>query len=508
MSSRQERLEFEANDYYACLNLDVGASEAEVKRHFRQLALVWHPDKHPEGACKQRATDIFQQINKANEVLSDRQQRSRYDACWYQKHSGRHRVVPEWALKAGAGRSSGRASSVESVGSVGSVGSFDDGPLTGFSEASRVRAGSVRRPGSVPPDPFTNAPPTSRAAPSDPGRRFSDSGPARDFQQFSAGASSRPQESPRPQQDASFTGSGAPSRPSGSAGAWDGLRGGSLRASRMQAAREEWARENDRREAEFEAVDKARREKEKQELRKREQARAAEQAEWLKRERARQSEAKRKAKPPSPSPEPPKAKPWEPPPKPKPRKSTMSQEAQDSWIPSWEEEEHTAAPEEKSAMEKERANIEELRVRMAKRAEEIAVKAKISVTSSQSEGSYFFAPEARPTAVPAGPLPSRQKEPFPSDQVRQSSRQSSKEAPSQPPQPVAEEERLGTTWAEEVGNNISSFFANTLSDPSSWFSSRPIRQEAAMPPENCPKCGSRMPNIPGANFCPTCRTAV
>lgn len=90
-------MEFEANDFYAYLNLEVDATETQVRKHFRQLALQWHPDKHQEGPDRCRATEIFQQLNKAHAVLSDRQQRARYDAVWHQRHSG-HRQVPAWAM--------------------------------------------------------------------------------------------------------------------------------------------------------------------------------------------------------------------------------------------------------------------------------------------------------------------------------------------------------------------------------------------------------------------------
>ncbi|CAE7362215.1 dnaJ [Symbiodinium natans] len=165
-SKRQERLDFEANDYYAYLNLDSGASEAEVKRHFRQLALQWHPDKHREGPDRTRATDIFQQINKAHEVLSDSQQRSRYDSVWCQKHKGRHRVVPEWAKKAGTGRS-GSVEGRAGAGSVQGAAASDEGP--GFWPPN-LKAGSVDR-SAAPKDRATQAYPQRPASFTD-GSRF------------------------------------------------------------------------------------------------------------------------------------------------------------------------------------------------------------------------------------------------------------------------------------------------------------------------------------------------
>ncbi|CAE7257600.1 dnaJ [Symbiodinium sp. CCMP2592] len=172
-SKRQERLDFEANDYYAYLNLDVRANDAEVKRHFRQLALQWHPDKHQEGAARTRATDIFQQINKAHEVLSDRELRSRYDAVWYQKHQGRRRAVPEWARKVAAGRSGSVEVRTDSGSTEGfwpqglRAGTVDRGGVAypqrpaSFSDGSRFWEGPRPAASCARPGPGTERPPQS-----------------------------------------------------------------------------------------------------------------------------------------------------------------------------------------------------------------------------------------------------------------------------------------------------------------------------------------------------------
>jgi molecular chaperone DnaJ len=62
-------------DYYTILGVDRSASEAEVKKAFRRLAQKWHPDVNTDDEAQAR----FKEINEAYQVLSDPQQRQRYD---------------------------------------------------------------------------------------------------------------------------------------------------------------------------------------------------------------------------------------------------------------------------------------------------------------------------------------------------------------------------------------------------------------------------------------------
>ncbi|KAG5646097.1 hypothetical protein DXG03_004336 [Asterophora parasitica] len=73
-------------DYYELLEVDENATADEIKRSFRRLALVHHPDKNKddvEGATKRFAT-----LQQAYEVLSDEQERA-----WYDSHKAS--LVPE-----------------------------------------------------------------------------------------------------------------------------------------------------------------------------------------------------------------------------------------------------------------------------------------------------------------------------------------------------------------------------------------------------------------------------
>src|ERR1700759_4036429 len=63
-------------DYYKILGIPKTASEEDVKKAYRKLARKLHPDLNPNDKV---ANAKFQQINEANEVLSDPEKRKKYD---------------------------------------------------------------------------------------------------------------------------------------------------------------------------------------------------------------------------------------------------------------------------------------------------------------------------------------------------------------------------------------------------------------------------------------------
>ncbi|CAM1342359.1 DnaJ C-terminal domain-containing protein [Tenacibaculum amylolyticum] len=63
-------------DYYKVLEIDKTANEAQIKKAYRKLARKYHPDVNPND---EEAKKKFQQINEANEVLSDPEKRKKYD---------------------------------------------------------------------------------------------------------------------------------------------------------------------------------------------------------------------------------------------------------------------------------------------------------------------------------------------------------------------------------------------------------------------------------------------
>jgi DnaJ-class molecular chaperone len=66
-----------AKDYYGILGLPRNASDAEIKKAYRKLAMQYHPDRNP--GKEKWANEKFKEINEAYGVLGDPQKRKQYD---------------------------------------------------------------------------------------------------------------------------------------------------------------------------------------------------------------------------------------------------------------------------------------------------------------------------------------------------------------------------------------------------------------------------------------------
>ncbi|CAN0853180.1 DnaJ homolog subfamily B member 4 [Linum grandiflorum] len=64
-------------DYYSILQVNKNASDDDLKKAYRKLAMKWHPDKNPNN--KKQAEAKFKEISEAYDVLSDPQKRAIYD---------------------------------------------------------------------------------------------------------------------------------------------------------------------------------------------------------------------------------------------------------------------------------------------------------------------------------------------------------------------------------------------------------------------------------------------
>jgi len=83
-----------AKDYYEILGLDRNASTEDVKKAYRKLAIQYHPDKNPGD---KEAEEKFKEISEAYEVLSQPEERRKYDQLGHE------------AYKSGAGAGAGGA---------------------------------------------------------------------------------------------------------------------------------------------------------------------------------------------------------------------------------------------------------------------------------------------------------------------------------------------------------------------------------------------------------------
>ena len=116
-------------DYYKILGITKTASQDEIKAAYRKLARKHHPDLNPND---KEANKKFQQVNEANEVLSDPEKRKKYDQ--YGKDWQHAEAYEKANASAGAGRRTRRGSSTgrggspfEGTGFDGSFGGGGDG---------------------------------------------------------------------------------------------------------------------------------------------------------------------------------------------------------------------------------------------------------------------------------------------------------------------------------------------------------------------------------------------
>src|SRR5687767_12190673 len=63
-------------DYYEVLGVNKDASEDDLKKAYRKLAMKWHPDRNPDNP---KAEENFKEAKEAYEVLADAQKRAAYD---------------------------------------------------------------------------------------------------------------------------------------------------------------------------------------------------------------------------------------------------------------------------------------------------------------------------------------------------------------------------------------------------------------------------------------------
>ena len=115
-------------DYYEVLGVEKNASDAEIKKSYRKLAMKYHPDQNPGDKT---AEEKFKEVNEAYEVLSNPDKKARYDQYGF---SG---VDPNFNPNAGAGFG-GFGGGFSGFGDLGDIfGDFFGGGASGASSARR-----------------------------------------------------------------------------------------------------------------------------------------------------------------------------------------------------------------------------------------------------------------------------------------------------------------------------------------------------------------------------------
>jgi curved DNA-binding protein len=109
-------------DYYNILGVSKTATQDEIRSAYRKLARKHHPDLNPND---KEANKKFQQINEANEVLSDAGKRKKYDQ--YGKDWQQAEAFEKAQQSAGTGRRRGSSSAFSEFGTGGAGGGAEFG---------------------------------------------------------------------------------------------------------------------------------------------------------------------------------------------------------------------------------------------------------------------------------------------------------------------------------------------------------------------------------------------
>ncbi|RPI63638.1 MAG: J domain-containing protein [Ignavibacteriales bacterium] len=123
-------------DYYKILGVEKNATQDEIKKAYRKLAMKHHPDRN---AGKKSSEEKFKEITEANEVLSDPEKRKKYDTLgsnWNQyQHTG-GQGFDDFSSRFGGGRrQSGQGSTYEYSGNINDIFGNAGGGFSDFFES-------------------------------------------------------------------------------------------------------------------------------------------------------------------------------------------------------------------------------------------------------------------------------------------------------------------------------------------------------------------------------------
>jgi curved DNA-binding protein len=159
MPNDPQNFRMEYKDYYKILGVERKASEEDIKRAYRKLALQYHPDRNPGDA---KAEEKFKEVNEAHQVLSDPAKRARYDQLGESYSRWQQRGAPqggfnweEWATGGPAGNVRVEYGDLDDLFGGGGFSEFfqkifggrpDMGPAYARRSAQRPRQTPTRRP--------------------------------------------------------------------------------------------------------------------------------------------------------------------------------------------------------------------------------------------------------------------------------------------------------------------------------------------------------------------------
>ncbi len=137
-------------DYYKTLGVERSASQEDIKRAYRKLAMKYHPDRNPGNKA---AEENFKQINEAYEVLGDAKKRAHYDqlgASYQQWQATGGQGNFNWAdwFMQGAGRGGTRVEvgNIEDLFGGGGFSDFFNTIFGGFGGGGRSQSRASARP--------------------------------------------------------------------------------------------------------------------------------------------------------------------------------------------------------------------------------------------------------------------------------------------------------------------------------------------------------------------------
>lgn len=126
-------------DYYKVLGVDKSASQEDIRKAFKKLARKHHPDLNPNDADAKRR---FQEINEANEVLSDPEKRKKYDQYGeHWQHADQFEAQQQQYRQQYGGAGGGAYWSSSGGGFSGDEGEFSDFFESLFGSRGRGRGG-------------------------------------------------------------------------------------------------------------------------------------------------------------------------------------------------------------------------------------------------------------------------------------------------------------------------------------------------------------------------------